>query len=132
MAWSGTAPFPYRLLSGGKGVSWEWLTEVCPHRSWRYEAVGKPLWSKATGFTRLEDRGEGRTRVHFEERYHAFNPILRRLFERRVHEAISRSNDDTIASSITAGVRGHAPARTQSREDDHARVTDGEGWAWWN
>jgi hypothetical protein len=100
-----TFPVPTWLLSGGNGVSWEWLTEVSPHRSWRYEAVGKPLWSKATGFTRLEDLGEGRTRVHFEERYHAFNPVMRLLFERRVHQAISRSNDAIIASSITAGVR---------------------------
>ena len=63
-----TFPVPVWLLSGGKGVSWEWLTEVRPHTSWRYDAVGKPLWSKATGFTRLEDLGGGRTRVHFEER----------------------------------------------------------------
>jgi hypothetical protein len=100
-----TFPVPPWLLSGGKGVSWEWLTEVRPQQSWRYDAVGKPLWSKATGFTRLEDLGEGRTRVHFEESYHAFNPVLRRLLERRVHQAISRSNDAIIASSITAGVR---------------------------
>jgi polyketide cyclase/dehydrase/lipid transport protein len=100
-----TFPVPRWLLSGGKGVSWEWLTEVSPPTSWRYDAVGKPLWSKATGFTRLEDLGGGRTRVHFEETYHAFNPVLRRLFERRVHRAISKSNDVTIASAVTAGVR---------------------------
>jgi hypothetical protein len=67
--------------------------------------VGKPLWSKASGFTRLEDLGGGRTRVHFEERYHAFNPVMRVLFERRVHQAISRSNDDTLASSLNTGIR---------------------------
>jgi hypothetical protein len=100
-----TFPVPTWLLSGGKGVSWEWLTEVCPHRSWRYDAVGKPLWSKATGFTRLEDLGGGRTRLHFEEHYHAFNPVLRFLLERRVHQAISRSNDVTISSAVTAGVQ---------------------------
>jgi hypothetical protein len=98
-------PVPWWLLSGGQGVSWEWLTEVRRPESWRYDAVGKPLWSKASGWTRLEDLGDGRTRVHFRETYHAFNPLLRALLERRVHRAISRSNDATLAGSITAGVR---------------------------
>jgi hypothetical protein len=98
-------PVPRWLLSGGHGVSWEWLTEVQRPVSWRYDAVGKPLWSTASGFTRLEDLGEGRTRIHFRETYHAFNPILRVLFERRVHESISRSNDTTLAETITAGVK---------------------------
>jgi hypothetical protein len=99
-----TFPVPKWLMSGGRGVSWEWLTEVKPHESWRYDAVGKPLWSKATGWTRLEDLGGGRTRIHFRETYHAFNPVLRALFERRVHKAISRDNDATIASSINGGI----------------------------
>jgi hypothetical protein len=98
-------PVPRWLLSGGRGVSWEWLTQVDRPVSWRYDAVGKPLWSSASGFTRLEDLGGGRTRIQFRETYHAFNPLLRLLFERRVHQAISRSNDATMASSISAGVR---------------------------
>jgi hypothetical protein len=97
-------PVPRWLLSGGRGVSWEWLTEVDRPRSWRYDAVGKPLWSKASGFTRLEDLGAGKTRVHFRETYHAFNPVMRRLFERRVHSAISRSNDSTMADTLNAGL----------------------------
>ena len=39
---------PRYLLSGGVGKSWEWLTEIEPGVSWRYDGVGKPLWSKAT------------------------------------------------------------------------------------
>jgi hypothetical protein len=111
-----TFPVPRWLLSGGKGVSWEWLTEVHPHTSWRYDAVGKPLWSTATGLTRLEDLGAGRTRVHFEERYHAFNPVLRGLFERRVHQAISRSNDATMASSMSAAVQAMRRRSTNRQE----------------
>jgi hypothetical protein len=98
-------PVPRWLLSRGRGVSWEWLTEVNRPDSWRYDAVGKPLWSKASGWTRLEDLSDGRTRVHFRETYHAFNPVLRVLLERRVHQAISRSNDATLAASISTGVR---------------------------
>jgi len=108
-------PVPKWLLSGGRGVSWEWLTQVDPPRSWRYDAVGKPLWSKASGFTRLEDLGDGRTRIHFRETYHAFNPVSRVLFERRVHRAISRSNDTTLASSINSGLSMLRAARTAAK-----------------
>jgi GNAT superfamily N-acetyltransferase len=90
-------PVPWWLGSGGVGESWEWLTEVVLHESWRYDAIGKPLWSRAEGHTRLEDLGDGRTRVHFSETYHACNPVMRALFERRVHAAISRDNDEMIA-----------------------------------
>jgi hypothetical protein len=99
-----TFPVPRWLMSGGRGVSWEWLTEVHPGESWRYDAVGKPLWSKATGWTRLEKLDGERTRIHFRETYHAFNPVLRFLFERRVHQAISKSNDTTLAGAIEAGM----------------------------
>ena len=96
---------PRYLLSGGTGRSWEWLTEVKPYESWRYDAIGKPLWSRATGWTRLEDLGDGRTRVHFRETYEAFNPILRALLERRVHRFISKDNDRIMKSAIENGVR---------------------------
>jgi len=98
-------PVPKWLLSKGRGVSWEWLTRVDPPRSWQYDAVGKPLWSKATGHTTLEDLGGGRTRIHFVETYQAFNPVMSALFERRVHEFISKSNDTTLADSINQGLK---------------------------
>jgi hypothetical protein len=88
---------PWWLGSGGVGESWEWLTDVRPLESWRYDAVGKPLWSRAEGFTRLEAIGPDRTRIHFTETYHAVNPLLRALFERRVHASISKDNDEMIA-----------------------------------
>jgi hypothetical protein len=97
-------PVPRYLLSGGVAVSWEWLTEVEPLVSWRYDAVGKPLWSRATGWTRFEDLGNGATRVHFRETYHVFNPILRWLFEARVHAFISRDNDTKIRESVQQGL----------------------------
>ena len=96
---------PRYLLSNGKGQSWEWLTEVKPHESWRYDAVGKPLWSTATGFTRFEDLGDGRTRVHFTETYHAFNPVLRVLLEKRVHRFISKENDRVIGQTLDKGIK---------------------------
>jgi hypothetical protein len=95
---------PRYLGSGGRGQSWEWLTEVVPPVSWKYDAIGKPLWSKAEGRTRLEDLGGGRTRLHFTETYHAFNPVVRLLLERRVHRFISKDNDRLIAAALNEGV----------------------------
>ena len=95
---------PRLLLSGGVGHSWEWLTEVKPPESWRYDAIGKPLWSCAEGHTRLEDLGDGRTRIHFRETYHAFNPVLRVLLERWDHKRISRDND-TMLAALNGGIR---------------------------
>jgi hypothetical protein len=104
---------PRYLLSGGRGQSWEWLTEVTPKVSWKYNAVGKPLWSQAEGRTRLEDLGDGQTRVHFSETYRAFNPIMRLLLEKRVHDFISKDNDRLIRDSLTNGVQMMRAARAK-------------------
>ncbi len=108
-----TFPVPRYLLSGGVGQSWEWLTEVHPPVSWRYEAIGKPLWSRAEGFTRLENLGGGRTRIHFSERYHAFNPLARALLERRVHRFISTHNEKVMAAGLDEGLRRLRGARRE-------------------
>ncbi len=99
-----TFPVPRILLSGGVGRSWECVTESRPPGFARYESVGKPLWSKASGWHRLDDLGNGMTRVAFGETYHAFNPILRVLLERYVHDFISRDNDTTIRAAVESGV----------------------------
>ena len=107
-------PVPKILGTGGVGQSWEWLTQVKLHDSWRYDAIGKPLWSRAEGFTRLEDLGDGRTRVHFTERYECFNPWMRRLgMERWVHEKISRDND-AILAALEGGLKWHQRRRARS------------------
>lgn len=102
---------PRYLLSGGVGRSWEWLTDVEPVESWRYDAIGKPLFSRASGWTRLERLDDDRTRVHFRETYRVFNPVLRFVLERRVHRFISKDNDVVMKRAIERGVR----ARRRSR-----------------
>jgi len=109
---------PRYLMTGGVGHSWEWLTEVKPCESWKYDAVGKPLWSQAEGRTHLEGLDDGRTRVHFTEKYHAFNPILRVLLERRVHDFISRDNDKLITSAVNSGLK---KMRRASRREGHTK-----------
>jgi hypothetical protein len=116
---------PRYLLSGGQGQSWEWLTEVTPKVSWKYDAIGKPLWSKAEGRTRLEDLGDGTTRVHFSETYLAFNPIMRFLFEKRVHKFISKDNDQLIKEMLTKGVQQLRTARAKAAaKADGATTTE--------
>jgi hypothetical protein len=108
---------PRYLLSGGVAKSWEWVTEVVPDVSARYDAIGKPLWSKAQGWHHLEDLGNGRTRVHFRETYHVFNPVMRLLLERRVHRFISKDNDKLMEAAVRAGVE-HARKRAAKRAAD--------------
>ena len=94
-----TFPVPKVLGSGGVGKSWEWVTQVKPYESWRYDAVGKPLWSRAEGHIILDDLGDGRTRVRFIESYETFNPWMRRIgLEKWVHERISSDNDSFFAA----------------------------------
>ena len=110
-----TFPVPRLLLSGGVGRSWECVTESRPNEYSRYDAVGKPLWSKATGWHRLEDLGGGRTRVHFGETYYAFNPVLRLLLQDYVHRFISRDNDRLVQTAVEQSV---AARRRRTTHDD--------------
>jgi hypothetical protein len=119
-----TFPVPKVLLSGGVGNSWEWLTEVQPFESWRYDAIGKPLWSRAVGHTRLEDLGDGRTRIHFSETYECFNPWMRRLgLERWVHRKISKDND-TILAALEGGLRWHRKRAARAEAAESERASD--------
>ncbi len=110
---------PRYLLSRGVGQSWEWVTDVKPNESSRYDAVGKPLWSKAQGFHRFEDLGDGRTRVHFRETYHVFNPVMRFLLERRVHRFLSKDNDRLVKAGIEGAL---SAARARASRSDHTRA----------
>jgi Polyketide cyclase / dehydrase and lipid transport len=116
-------PVPKWLLSRGVGQSWEWLTEVKPFESWRYDAVGKPLWSRATGWTRLTDLGDGRTRVTFVEEYEAFNPVMRLLLEKTVHSRLSRDND-TILAALEGGLRWHWKRRAREADATTERAAE--------
>ena len=86
---------PKYLLSGGKGRSWETVTEAKLNKLSRYVAVGKPLWSRAEGYHELEEQPDGTTVLTFHETYFAYNPVLRFLLERPVHAKISRDNLET-------------------------------------
>jgi hypothetical protein len=100
-----TFPVPWYLFSRRKAQSWEWLTQVEKYNSWRYEGVVKPLWSKSTGSMRLESLENNRTRIHFQETYHVFNPITRFFLEKKVHKFISKDNRRKTRIAIEHGLR---------------------------
>ena len=108
-----TFPVPRWLFSGGVARSWEVVTEARKNEYARYEAVGKPLWSTAEGWHTLEPLDDGtRTRLTFVEIYHAHNPVLRALFEARVHRFISDDNSkiyETILGYLGSVTREPAP-----------------------
>jgi hypothetical protein len=91
---------PRYLLSGGKARSWEVVTEARINELSRYVAIGKPLWSRAEGYHRLDEQPDGTTVLTFHETYHAFNPVLRALLERRVHAKISADNLSTYEHAL--------------------------------
>ena len=92
---------PRYLLSGGKARSWETVTEARLNELSRYVAISKPLWSRAEGYHELREEPDGSTLLTFHETYHAYNPLLRRLFEGRVHAMISRDNLSTYAHALS-------------------------------
>lgn len=104
---------PRYLLSRGVGRSWEVVTESRPGEWSRYEAVGKPLWSRAGGWHRIEALDAQRTRVTFGETYEAFNPLARRLLEARVHRFISADNDVLIRQAVERGVAAQRARSTR-------------------
>ena len=53
--------------------------------------------------------------MHFTESYHAFNPVLRALLEKRVHAFISKDNDRLIKESLTTGVRYLRAAKAKAK-----------------
>jgi hypothetical protein len=92
---------PRYLLSGGKARSWETVTEARINELSRYVSISKPLWSRAEGYHRLDEQRDGTTLLTFHEAYHAYNPMLRLLFERRVHDKISTDNMSTYEHALS-------------------------------
>ena len=92
---------PRYLMSGGKARSWETVTEARINELSRYVSISKPLWSRAEGYHRLDEQPDGTTLLTFHEAYHAYNPVLRLLFERPVHDKISTDNMSTYEHALS-------------------------------
>ena len=113
---------PARVASG---QSWEWLTEVKPLESWRYDAIGKPLWSRADG--PHPARGP-RRRPHarpLPARSTRLQPVdaPARARAATCTSSISRDND-TILAALEGGLAWHRKRRErEARPRPRARPT---------
>ncbi len=67
-----------------------------PYTSWKYDAIGKPLWSKAEGFITLTPVDDEHTQIDFIERYWTFNPWMRRL-------GLERGSTTSCRATTTCG-----------------------------
>lgn len=91
--------------AGGRARSWEIISEVRPSEYQRYDVLFcTPPHAKAAGWFRLEDLGDGRTRVHFHEQFDMENRLLAPILEKRVHRYISKDNDKNLQGMIQAGL----------------------------
>ncbi len=98
-------PVPRYLLSGGVAESWELVSDVVVNESCRYRTITKPPFAVSEGRQWLEDQGDGRTRVHFWERYEITNRLLRPMLEGPVFRMISINNDKVIEEGIRMGLQ---------------------------
>jgi hypothetical protein len=85
----------YRLPFGRRGSALELVTDVEPGRGYTYTMLSRRPGDDQTGRVRLEPLGPDRTRLHFEERYHLTNPILR-LLEGPIYRFINRQNEESM------------------------------------
>lgn len=112
---------PRWLGSGGRAQSWEVVTKVDVNEFAGYQGVCKPLWANMQGSHRLEERSDGGTRLTFVESYDALNPVLRQLFERRVHQFISRDNENLYRTLLGClGPVTSVPVKGGSKGAGHA------------
>jgi hypothetical protein len=100
---------------GGEGRSWEIVSEVRPPDYQRYDVLFcTPPAATAAGWYRLEDIGDGRTRVHFHEEYRMERRWLAWLIEAPIHRYLSRDNDINLKGIIEDGLKARrAPARSR-------------------
>jgi hypothetical protein len=85
----------YRLPFGRRGAALELVTGVEPARAYTYTMISRQPGNDQTGRVRLEPLPGGRTRLHFEERYHLVAWPWR-LFEGPIYRFINRQNEASM------------------------------------
>ncbi len=85
----------YRLPMGRRGCALELVSGVVPMERYTYTMLSRTPGNDQTGAVRLETLPDGRTRLHFDERYHLVAWPWR-LFERRIYAFINRKNEESM------------------------------------
>lgn len=98
---------------GGIGRSWEIISEIREYEFERYDVLlCFPPRAKVKGWYRLEDLGDGRTRLHVHEEFSMESRWLAPLLERRVHDFILKESDHMFRAVIAEGLRAQEAARS--------------------
>lgn len=96
---------------GGIGRSWEIISEVRDGEFERYDVLFCfPPRATVKGWYRLEDLGDGRTRLHVHEEFTMESRWLAPLLERRVHDFILKESDEAFRAVIADGLRRRGAA----------------------
>ncbi len=85
----------YRLPLGRRGTALELVSEVEPARGYTYRMISREPGNDQTGRVRLEPLGPGRTRLHFEERYHLVSAPWK-WFEGPIYRFINKQNEASM------------------------------------
>lgn len=85
----------YRLPLGRRGSALELVRDVEPGRGYTYTMLSREPGNDQTGRVVLEPLGPGRTRLHFEERYHLTRAPWRWL-EGPIYRFINRQNERSM------------------------------------
>ena len=84
-------PMPF----GRKGEAFERVTEVVPEGGYTYTMLSKEPGNDQTGKLRLEALGPGKSRLHFEERYHLTKAPWK-WFEGPIYRFINKKNEESM------------------------------------
>ena len=92
------------------------MTGVEPGRAYTYTMLSRSPGNDQTGHLRLEPIGPGRTRLHFEERYHLVSWPWR-WFEGPIHRFINRKNEQSMRR-LSAWLSDHPEYRPEGIAGD--------------
>jgi hypothetical protein len=85
----------YPMPFGRRGAALELVTDVVPNRGYTYTMISREPGNDQTGHVRLEPLGPGRTRLHFDERYHLTKAPYR-WFEGPIYRFINKKNEESM------------------------------------
>lgn len=92
-------------LGGGMARSWEIVSQVRAPEYQQYDVLlCTPPDATVLGWYRLEDLGDGRTRMHIHEEYTMASRLLAPILEKRTHDFFLSDNDDQFKSMIEDGI----------------------------
>jgi hypothetical protein len=85
----------YKMPLGRTGTAIELVTDVRPNGGYTYRMIGRQPGQDQTGTVTLESLGPGKTRLHFEERYH-LDKAPWKWFEARIYKFINKQNEASM------------------------------------